>query len=167
MPNLNGAGSMLIAGLEGPGDIYDIPLDGSQPTIELHMSNYLASQLGTWVSYVIPAYNDMVVYPQSGSTGCPDLLLGLGVIAAQNYPGAFQGDYPNASFVVRHCNGAYDSFQNIVDPNISPNPTLVSTRTLAVSQFSSDPAGTLYGGGYDANQQPAHNTAWVYQGVPK
>ncbi len=25
VPNLNGAGSMLIAGLEGPGDIYDIP----------------------------------------------------------------------------------------------------------------------------------------------
>ena len=29
VPNLNGAGSMLIAALEGPGDIYDIPLDGS------------------------------------------------------------------------------------------------------------------------------------------
>ena len=27
-------------------DIYDIPLDGSQPTIELYTSNYLASQLG-------------------------------------------------------------------------------------------------------------------------
>jgi hypothetical protein len=157
---------MLIAALEGPGDIYDIPLYGSQPTIELHMSNYLSTQLGTWVGYVIPAYNNMVVYPQSGSTGCPDLLLGLGVISAQNYPRAFQGNYPNASFVVRHCNGAYDSFQNIVDPNISPKPTLVSTRTLAVSQFSSDPAGTLYGGGYDANQLPAHNTNWVYQGIP-
>ena len=166
VPNLNGSGPMLIASLEGPGDIYDIPLDGSQPTIELHMSNYLSTQLGAWVGYVIAAYNNMVVYPQSGSTGCPDLLLGLGVIAAQNYPGAFQGDDPNASFVVRHCNGAYNSFQNIVDPSIVPAPPLVSTRTLAVSQFSSDPAGTLYGGGYDANQLPAHNTNWVYQGIP-
>ena len=63
VPNLNGSGSMLIASLEGPGDIYDIPLDGSAPTIELHMSNYLASQLGAWVSYAIAAYNNMVDLP--------------------------------------------------------------------------------------------------------
>ena len=54
VPNLNGAGSMLIAALEGPGDIYDIPLDGSQPTIELHTSNYLATQLGTWEVTTLP-----------------------------------------------------------------------------------------------------------------
>ena len=77
MPNLNSAGSMLIAGLEGPGDIYDIPLDGSQPTIELYTSNYLATQLGTWVDYVIAPYNNMVVDPQSGTTSCPTLLIGL------------------------------------------------------------------------------------------
>ena len=46
MPNLNGAGSMLIAALEGPGDIYDIPLDGSQPTIELNIANYLSHSVG-------------------------------------------------------------------------------------------------------------------------
>jgi hypothetical protein len=46
VPNLNGAGSMLIAALEGPGDVYDITLDGSQPTIELHTANFIASQLG-------------------------------------------------------------------------------------------------------------------------
>ena len=58
---------MLIAGLEGPGDIYDIPLDGSQPTIEFNMGNYLGTQLGTLAGYVITAYNNMIVYPQSGS----------------------------------------------------------------------------------------------------
>ena len=64
VPNLNGAGSMLIASLEGnSADIYDIPLNGSQPTIELYTSNYLASQLGTWVGYDIAAYNNMIVYP--------------------------------------------------------------------------------------------------------
>jgi hypothetical protein len=57
VPNLNGSGSMLIAALEGPGDIYDIPLDGSQPTIELHTANFIASQLGVWVGYDIAAYN--------------------------------------------------------------------------------------------------------------
>ena len=53
MRNLNGAGSMLIAGLEPPGYIYDIPLDGSQPTVELNTSNYLATLLGNWVGYVV------------------------------------------------------------------------------------------------------------------
>ena len=91
VPNLNGAGSMLIAALEGSGDIYDIPLDGSQPTelnlsgmdiydipldgsqptIELDTSNYLGTQLGTWVAYVFAAYNNMIVYPQSGATTLP------------------------------------------------------------------------------------------------
>ncbi len=81
MPNLNGVGSMLIAALEGYSpDVYDIPLDGSQPTIELHTANYLATQLGTWVGYGIAAYNNMIVYPQSGSTSCPDLLIGLSVV---------------------------------------------------------------------------------------
>ena len=83
VPNLNGSGSMLIASLEGPGDIYDIPVNGSQPTIELNTSNYLSSQLGTWIGNVIAAYNSMIVYPQSGSTGCPDLLIGLNVYAGQ------------------------------------------------------------------------------------
>ena len=165
VPNLNSAGSMLIAGLEGSGDIYDIPLDGSQPTIELYTSNYLASQMGVWVDYVTAAYNNIVVDPQSGTTSCPTLLIGLSIIA-NNYPNAYEGYYPSASFLVRYCNGAYSSFTPIVDPSITPAPTLIATRALAVSQFSGDPAGTLYSGGYDAHFDPAHNTDWIYRGVP-
>ena len=110
MPNLNGSGSMLIAALEGdPRDIYDIPLDGSQPTIELYTSNYLSTQLGTWVGYVIAAYNNMIVYPQSGTTSCPDLLIGLGVIVTHELcKRTIEGHYPTASFLMRHCNGAYE-----------------------------------------------------------
>ena len=97
---------MLIAALEGPGDIYDIPLDGSQPTVELHTLNYLSAQIGAWSGYVIAAYNDMVAYPGSGTEKRPDLLIGLGVLSA-NYPGAWQGMYPNPTFLVRHANGSY------------------------------------------------------------
>jgi hypothetical protein len=165
VPNLYGSGSMLIAGLEGPGDIYDIPLNGSQPTVELHMSNYLSTQLSAWVGYVISAYNNMTVYPQSGSTSCPDLLIGL-LINAQQYPNAYQGNYPSASYLVRHCNGAYDKLYNIVAPSITPAPPLLATRTLAVSQFPGDPAGTLYAGGYDSHNTSTHNSAWIYQGIP-
>ena len=163
VPNLNGAGSMLIAALEGPGDIYDIPLDGSQPTIELNTGNYLATQLGTWVGYVVSAYNNMIVYPQSGSTSCPDLLIGLS-INAPNYAGAYENDYPNATLMIRHCNGTYDF--RIINPNITPAPSPIATRALAVSQFPGDPAGTLYAGGFDAHSLPAHNTDWIYKGIP-
>ncbi len=90
VPSLNGAGSMLIASLDGPGDIYDIPLDGSRPTIELNTSNYLSTQLATWVSYVIGAYNNMIVYPQSGSKGCPDHLIGLVVVYTGQYAKAYE-----------------------------------------------------------------------------
>ena len=164
VPNLNGAGSMLIAGLEGPGDIYDIPLDGSQPTIELNMGNYLGTQLGTLVAYVISAYNNMIVYPQSGSTSCPDLLIGLSM-TTPNYANDYEAYYPTPMFLVRHCNGAY-SLQTIA-PSITPAPSPIATRALAVSQFPGDPAGTIYAGGFDAHKQPAHNTAWLYKGVPK
>ncbi len=165
VPNLNGVGSMLIAALEGYSpDVYDIPLDGSQPTIELHTANYLASQLGTWVGYGVAAYNNMIVYPQSGSTSCPDLLIGLSVVTTQ-YANAYENFYPAPSFLIRHCNGFYD-FQTIVDPSITPAPSPIATRALAVSQFSGDPAGTLYVGGFDAHGVPAHNADWLYRGIP-
>jgi hypothetical protein len=164
VPNLKGAGSMLIAGLEGPGDIYDIPLDGSQPTIELNMSNYLGTQLGALVSYVISAYNNMIVYPQSGSTSCPDLLVGLSIVTP-NYASDYEGYYPTASYLIRHCNGAYDSVYGIV-PSITSTPSPIATRALAVSQFPGDPAGTIYAGGFDAHSLPAHNTDWLYRGIP-
>jgi hypothetical protein len=158
---------MLIAALESnSADIYEFPLDGSQPSIELHTSNYLASLLGTWVGYGIGAYNNMIVYPQSGTRNCPDLLIGFGLVWAGGYPGAYQGYYPNGMFLIRHCNGIY-GFRAIADPNIKPPPSIISTRALAASQFSGDPAGTLYGGGYDAHNQPAHNTDWLYRGIPQ
>jgi hypothetical protein len=165
VPNLNGAGSMLIAALEGDANIYDIPLDGSEPTIELYTTNFLASELGAWIDYVIAAYNNMMVDRASGTTSCPTLLIGLTIIA-QNYPNAYEGYYPPASFLVRYCNGTY-GFRVISDPSITPAPPLIATRAVAVSQFSADPAGTLYVGGYDAHSEPAHNTDWIYRGIPK
>ena len=156
---------MLIAALEGPGDIYDIPLDGSQPTVELHTLNYLSTQIGAWSGYVIAAYNDMVAYPGSGTKKRPDLLIGLGVLSAANYPGAWQGMYPNPTFLVRHANGSYD-FQ-VIDSSAWGGTWCLSTRAMIASAFPGDPAGTLYTGGYDAHNVPAHNTDWIYRGIPK
>jgi hypothetical protein len=166
VPNIHGAGSLLIAALEGDSaDIYDIPLDRSPPTIELHTSNFLSTKLGTWVGYGIAAYNDMVVDPHSGTSNCPTLLIGLNVYAGE-FSNAYQGFYPTASYLVRHCNAAY-GFHTIADPSITPQPPLFATRALAVSQFRGDPAGTIYSGGYDAHNEPAHNTDWIYRGTPR
>jgi hypothetical protein len=107
VPNLNGSGSMLISSLEGDSpDIYDIPLNGSQPTIELHTANYLATQLGSWVGYGVAAYNNMTLYPQSGTTSCPDHLIGV-LTNTSEYAGAYESWYPTAQYLVRHCVGTY------------------------------------------------------------
>jgi hypothetical protein len=167
VPNLYGPGSMLIVSLQSdPNPIYDLPLDGSTPTIELYASNFLSSQLGTWVAYGIAAYSNMVVYPQSGTTSCPDLLLGVGALVTTKYAHDYQGLFPTASMLIRHCDGLYD-FQTIVDPSIAPSPATISTRVIAPSQFTGDPAGTIYVGGYDAHFDASHNTDWIYKGVPQ
>jgi hypothetical protein len=106
----------------------------------------------------------MIVYPQSGSTNCPDLLIGLSVVAGQ-YVNAYENYYPAPSFLVRHCNGSYD-FRTIVAPSVRPAPSPIATRALAVSQFPGDSQGTIYAGGFDAHNLPTHNTAWVYKGIP-
>jgi hypothetical protein len=54
----------------------------------------------------------------------------------------------------------------IVDPSLSPSPTLLATRSLVVSHFTGDPTGVLYASGYDGHNEPAQNTAWIYRGAP-
>jgi hypothetical protein len=149
--NIGKSGHMLIAGMEGTGDIYEIPLDGSPATLELNTANFVASNLGASAGYVVTAYNDMTVYPQSGTATCPDLLIGVG--------------YP-PTMLIRHCNGTY-GFRSIYDTSLSPVPAVLSPRSIVPSQFADDAAGTLYAGGYDCASQPAHNTAWIYRGIPK
>ena len=176
VPNTYGSGSMLIASMEGPGDVYEFPLDGSAPSIELHMTNYLATELGTWINYSTAAFNNMVAYPNSGTASCPDLMLGVGyIVVTSSYAGAYHGKrnyyYPKASLIIRHCNGAYAmAMRTVNDPSKSPMPPLIASRSIAVSQFTGDPAGTLYMGGFevDSSQLPAldHNTDWIYKGSP-
>ncbi len=72
---------------------------------------------------------------------------------------------PNAHFVVRDCHGNYRA-RMVRDNSITPIPTMVSVRTLAVSPFADDPPGTVYAGGFDANNTKVHNSAWLYRGTP-
>ena len=84
-----------------------------------------------------------------------------------NYATDYKGyEYPTATYLMRHCNGTYDKLYSIADTALRPAPPLSATRVFAVSQFTTDPAGTIYAGGYDARGVPNHNTDWVYQGIP-
>jgi hypothetical protein len=65
---------------------------------------------------------------------------------------------------VRDCHRHY-ALGEIRDPEIEPDPQLVSVCTFALSPFRNDLPGTLYAGGFDANYNPVHNTAWLYRGV--
>jgi hypothetical protein len=86
--------------------------------------------------YVIVAYNDMCILPGGA------LLAGL--------DGRETGP---AHYLVLN-NGVWSEF---AIPPVAPNP-MVSCRTICASPFGD---GNVYFGGYDCNNKPAINTAWV------
>ena len=48
-------------------------------------------------------------------------------------------------------------------PYSRSDTALRSIRTIAVSPFPEDQGQVMYLGGYDARNEPAHNTAWLYR----
>ena len=138
---------------------------GLNRPLSLIWATILGPSWGPGLGTSLAAYNNMIVYPQSGSTSCPDLLIGLSIAAPRIIRVPMKVTIPTRRFSIRHCNGTY-GFQTI-NPSITPAPSPIATRALAVSQFPGDPAGTIYAGGFDAHSLPAHNTDWVYKGVPR
>ncbi len=160
VPNTHGGGNMLITfwegnGAAGPPDsevlVYDIPtsLDSFKPVVETNLSLTIT---GSNNYGGIVAYNNTIVYPYSGSAGCPDIIAGTQMYSKLTKT--------TLNYLVRHCNATYNVYA-IPDPN-----PLRAIRTMVVSKFPGDPVGTLYAGGYDADNAPAHNTNWVYRGLP-
>jgi hypothetical protein len=165
------AGVLLVGVEDKPSRIYRIDTDAADPagqykaTMELDVSSFLTSALGIETTYAIVAYNNMIEYPDAVS-GCPRLLIGLESVTPQ--AAEWFGDQhfnPHAYYLLRDCHGNY-ALRVIKDKQIEPEPQLVSVRTLAVTPFPSDPPGTVYAGGFDANNNAVHNTAWLYKGVP-
>lgn len=162
----------LLVGVEdNPSRIYRIDPGSAdqsgyyEAALELDVSAFLTKALGTEATYAIVAYNDMTEYPDSSGT-CPYLLVGLETVTPQTT--AWFGEQhfdPHAYYLLRDCRGNY-ALRVIRDRQIEPEPQLVATRTFAVTPFQSDPPGTVYAGGFDANYNPVHNTAWLYKGVP-
>ncbi len=167
VPNPSGTGDALLLGLEdSPSIVYRVNLHDFSAVQELNVSRFLSAAWHTRVTYAIVAYNNMVRYPNAAAPACPSLLLGLEAVTP-DLPGGFGPTKFNrdASFLVRSCRGTY-TVRTIRDPSVHPSPTLVSTRTLLLSPFAQDPEGTVFAGGFDANNVPVHNTAWLYKETP-
>ncbi len=168
----SGLASVLLVGVEDkPSRIYRIDTGAADPagqykaTMELDVSSFLTSTLGVETTYAIVAYNNMTEYPDTAGT-CPRLLIGLESITPQAAEWFGDRHYnPHAYYLLRDCRGNY-ALRVIRDKQIEPEPQLVSVRTLSVTPFPSDPPGTVYAGGFDANHNAVHNTAWLYKGVP-
>jgi hypothetical protein len=166
IPNPTGQGEVLLAALEGARArvLRFDPADGYQEHVELDVIALLRKQWNVPVSYAIVAYNKMfpVVEPETGKTVH---LLGIEANLGANPDQRpnFHGWETGGWYLIRHADQSYQ-LRQIVDPSLKPAPVLIATRTFAVSPFAADGGDVIYMGGYDANFQPAHNTAWVFRG---
>jgi hypothetical protein len=163
-------GEFLLAAVEGNASriVRIDPVTGTETT-DLDLSQFLDAAWGTRVGYVIAAYNDMTRYPHPGAGD--DLLIGLEAYIPPSSPrppghivlDVIHGLEGGAWFLTRHPGGQYELHQVQASfPGIGQN--LVSARTIVPSPFLND-TGAIYVGGYDANETPAHDTAWIARGL--
>jgi hypothetical protein len=175
----SGQREFLLAAVEGNNAriVRIDPVSGAETT-DLDLGQFLDTAWGTRVTYVIAAYNDMARLPH-GSVGNPpgkpsgdDLLIGLEAYIPPSSPrppghtvldlhGGVEG---GAWFLVRHPGGHYELRRvTATFPGMGQN--LVSVRTFAASPFLAE-NGAYYVGGYDCNEVPAHDTAWIARFFP-
>src|SRR5271165_6048313 len=163
-PSPTGQGQLLLAAVEGTaGRIVRIdPRDGSEAT-DLDLRDFLSKAWGMDVSYIIAAYNDMTEVQDNQGEAL--FLIGLEAFIPRRSPvsaghrlfnigrGRLEG---NAWYLIRSPEGNYD-LRRIP---ARPGPAMVSTRSIAVSPFPTDP-DAVYFAGFDANRTRVHNTAWI------
>jgi hypothetical protein len=166
-----GQGEFLLAAIEGNNAriVRVDPASGAETT-DLDLGHFLDTAWGTRVSYVIGAYNDMARLPRPPSGD--DLLIGLEAYIPRSSPrppghtvldlnGGVEG---GAWFLIRHPGGHYELRRVTASfPGMGQN--LVSVRTFAASPFPAE-NGAYYVGGYDCNEMPAHDTAWIARFFP-
>jgi hypothetical protein len=163
----SGAPRLLVAQEGSPFLILNVdPAATAHFQIEFNSAQFLNPLWGEPTGYGCIAYNTMTRFPVSADAKDDLFLVGFEV----SMPGRPADSYAKwnhqAHFLVRQPSGAY-SVRVVEDASASPAPVLLSTRTIVPSPFAGDPAGTLYAGGFDANQNqlmPVHNTGWIYRG---
>lgn len=163
-----GGHQTLLAAVEGRRSrIVRINPDTGADATDLDVTGLLDRIWGTQVSYVIGAYNDMSRLPGPGGE---TLLIGLEAFippASPRPPGHVvldvnQGLEGGAWFLLRRPDGRYELHEVRPDGALA-NKALVAVRVARASPFPSE-ACIVYLGGYDANDAPAHDTAWIARG---
>jgi len=159
-------GEALLAVVEGrKSRIVRIdPRTGAEMT-DLDLARFLDDAWGTRVSYVIGAYNDMARLPMPG--GREALLIGLEAFIPPFSPrpsghkvlDVNHGLEAGAWFLIRRAGGKYE-LHEVRQASLLNGVDLVAGRAAHASPFLGQGA-TIYLGGYDANDSPAHDTAWI------
>lgn len=143
------------------------PRTGAETT-DLDLAGFLDDAWRTRVSYVVGAYNDMARLPVPG--GGEALLIGLEAFippAAPRPPGhkvldVNHGLEAGAWFLIRRPGERYE-LHEVPQVSAPTGADLVAVRVARASPVQGQ-AATIYLGGYDANDSPAHDTAWIVQG---
>jgi hypothetical protein len=136
--------------------------------VEFESAAFFRRSWGEETGYGCIAYNDMPLIPVSNDPAENVNLIGFEVA----FPNRPSDEYANwghrAHYLTRTADAEY-SVHVIRDERLAePEPVLLSTRTMIASPFAGDAPGTLYAGGFDANQnniRPVHNTGWIYKGT--
>jgi hypothetical protein len=82
-------------------------------------------------------------------------------ITAHNMSRASGGIYAGAMYALRDANGTWRAGE-ANGKYRSGQPELVSIYATALSPFAGDGGRTVYVGGYDPNDFPSSDTAWVF-----
>jgi hypothetical protein len=152
--NPTGTGQSLVAALEGTvSKIYRITPGQSTPVTELDIDTLMTSAFGFAGQYYVIANSEMtwITEPITG-----DSVL---TITIQHHPANIRDD---AFYLIRKQigNNITYSLKRINNDVFSPFTILNSTRAIVSSPFAND-ENFVFIGGYDADNNISHNTAYV------
>ncbi len=152
--NPNGLGQSLIAALEGTtSKIYRITPGQNNPTEEIDIDTLMTRAFGFAGQYYVIANSEMtwITEPNTG-----DSVL---TITIQHHPANIRDD---AFYLIRKqvAGNITYSLKRIDNDVFSPLTILNSTRAIVPSPFPND-GNFVFLGGYDADNNISHNTAYV------
>jgi hypothetical protein len=157
-------GETLIAAVEGEhARILRIDPKSGAETTELDLEKFIGKEWGTRIAYAIAGFEGMAKAPDpAGGTA---LLIGLETFLAPDAPRpaghAVNGDLEAGGwYLVRHGDGHYTLHRIATFLLWSQHP-LVAVRDIVASPFAGDDG--VYFAGFDTNDFPAHNGAWIYR----
>jgi hypothetical protein len=174
IPNPSGSGQSLIflwtPDQRSRGSVIRLDPDGKggyTRVREVYLDTLVSQYLGSPVYFVLGAYNNFLAVTDP-TTRESKYLVGMEVVVPSQalpvrpIPGTPSGFYEGALYAIRNPKGEYRL--NEVNGRFPPkNPGLQATYCYAVSPFPADRGEVIYFGGYDGNNMPSTNMAWIFR----